>query len=88
MLEHEEGDESGGEEHEERDVGVDGHPVVEESSGVFEENALESEFGGVEEEHAEDDDGQDEGEDGHSNFPSVMRVVVTIMIRSVRGTAN
>ena len=77
MLEHEKGDESGHCQHEKRDVGIDGGPIVEESSAVFEENSLQFDFIGVEEEHAEDDDHQYEADYGDGDFPASVRVIET-----------
>lgn len=54
MLENNEGDESGSEENEERDVAKGAICMVEESASIIKENSLESEFVGVEPEHAED----------------------------------
>ena len=70
MLEHEEGDETSQEEHEQGDVGVDGVPVQQELLGVLQEDALHLDLIRVEEEHAQAEDGQQEADDGNRDFPS------------------
>ena len=79
MLEHEEGDQSGHEEDKEGDVGVDGDPVEEEPLGVFEEDALELQFGLVEEHHAEAKDGQEEANYCYYDLPTRVVTVETLL---------
>ena len=79
MLEHEESDESCHEEDKKRNVGVDHDPVKEESSGIFQENSLKFNFVGVEEEHAETENGQDKADDGDDNLPSWVMAVKTLL---------
>lgn len=80
MLEHEESAESGHEEQEKGDVGVDCDPVMEETTSIFEEDALESEFSSVEAHHADDENGQKEADDGDCDFPSSMGIVKSELV--------
>lgn len=76
-MEDDEGDESGEEEEEDEDVGEGAFDFVEELAGVVEEDALDAEGVGVEPEHAEEDDCQDEAEDGCYDLPGVVVVEET-----------
>lgn len=83
-MEHEESNESYSKENEERDVGIDSYPIMKESSGVFQENALKAQLRRVEAEHTKDNDGQDEADNSYCDFPSAMGIVVTNIISHLR----
>ena len=57
---------------------------MKEPFSMIQENALKTQLCRVEEKHAEDNDGQDEGNHSDSNFPSAMRIVVTNILSCVR----
>ena len=78
MLEHEEGDQSGHEEDEKGNVGVDGDPVQEEPLGIFKEDALQLQFVAVEEHHAEAEDGQEEADYCDYYLPAWVVAVETL----------
>lgn len=85
MLEDDEGHEGNHEDEEKEDVSEGTSPFVQEAVRVVQENSLEAELVGVEPEHTEDNDGQQEAHHCNCDLPSSVVVEETTFKTSILG---